>query len=145
MKRLLLLPLLFVVACGGRNDITGPTNTIPNVAGNYRGMTTVTFPELTQTASCPTSTSVTQTGGGNVNIAPLQIQCPTGLLSLPLGPGTIDATGSLGSQTMTLQETCGTYTATGSGGFFGRDLRLSMFYVSRTCYNMNITINLSRS
>ena len=39
MKRFfLLLPLVFTVACGsegGGSDVTGPSNSIPNVAGNY--------------------------------------------------------------------------------------------------------------
>ena len=32
----------------------------------------------------------------------------------------------------------------GSGGFFGRDFRLSINATSRTCYNFNMTVNLSR-
>jgi hypothetical protein len=67
-----VIPLLFTVACGGDggNEITGPSNRIPNVAGNYSGTTTITFPELGQTVTCPTTTSVTQSGS-NVSIAPL--------------------------------------------------------------------------
>jgi hypothetical protein len=142
----LILVCLFAVACGDDNNLSGPSNTIPNVAGNYRGSTTVAFPELNQTAVCSTTTSVTQSGGGNINIAPLQLQCPNvGLLSLPLGSGTIDATGSLGSYSGSYNDTCGIYNYNASGGFFGKDLRISMFYTSISCYNMNITINVSRS
>ena len=57
----------------------------------------------------------------------------------------IDATGSLGSETGTTSESCGTYTYTGSGGFRGRDMRISFVYTSRTCYNMNFTINLTKA
>ena len=148
MRKLwLLLPLLFVVACGGdNNNITGPTNQIPNVAGNYNGTTTVLLPELNHSVACPTNTSVTQGTGGNINIAPLQVRCPDiGLMSLPVGDATIDSTGSLGSESGTLSQDCGLYNYTGSGGFFGRDLRLSLVYISNTCFNMNITINLTRS
>ena len=148
MRKLwLLLPLLFVVACGGdNNNITGPTNQIPNVAGNYNGTTTVLLPELNHSVACPTNTSVTQGTGGNINIAPLQVRClDIGLLSLPVVDATIDSTGSLGSESGTLSQDCGLYNYTGSGGFFGRDLRLSLVYISNTCFNMNITINLTRS
>jgi hypothetical protein len=139
--------LMFTVACGDGNDsLTGPTNTIPNVAGNYSGTTTITFPELSLSTSCPTTTSVTQSGGGNINIAPLQVRCPdVGPLSLPIGEATINSTGSLGSESGSLSQECGLYNYTGSGGFFSRDLRLSLTYTSSTCYNMNITINLTRS
>jgi hypothetical protein len=147
MRKLwLVLPLLFVIACGGENNVTGPTNQIPNVAGNYNGMTTVLLPELSRSVACPTTTTVTQGSGGNINIAPLQVRCPDmGLLSLPIGEATIDATGSLGGETGTLNQDCGIYNYSGSGGFFGKDLRLSLFYTSQTCFNMNITINLTKS
>jgi hypothetical protein len=149
IKRLFLIVLapLFLIACGGDggNNLTGPTSTIPNVAGNYSGTLSVSFPEVGQSASCRATTSVTQGGGGSINIAPIQLGGDCGLTSIPLGATTIDSTGSLGSTTMTLRESCGTYTATGSGGFFGRDLRLSMIYVSTTCLNMNITITLTRT
>ena len=143
----LILPLVILtVACGDNDGITGPSNNIPSVAGNYSGSTTISFPELTLSTTCPTTTSVTQSGGGSINIAPLQVRCPDiGLLSLPFGEATIGATGSLGSESGTLTQECGVYNYTGSGGFFGRDLRLSLTYTSRTCYNMNITINLTRS
>lgn len=143
-----VVPLLMLtLACGdGGDNVTGPTNTIPNVAGNYGGSTTITFPELNLSTACPTTTSVTQSGGGNINVAPLQVRCPDiGLLSLPIGEATIGSTGSLGSESGSFSMDCGVYNFTGSGGFFGRDLRLSLTYVSTTCYNMNITINLTRS
>jgi len=142
----LLVPLLFV-ACGGDggNNLTGPTSTIPNVAGNYSGTMTVSLPELGRTAGCRATTTVTQGSGGSISIAPLQLTGDCGLTSLPFGSATIDSTGSLGSTTTTLRESCGTYTATGSGGFFGRELRLSAVYVSSTCFNMNITMTLTRT
>jgi len=149
LTRLFLIALapLLLVACGGDggNNLTGPSSTIPNVAGNYAGTMTASLPELGRTASCRATTTVTQGGGGNVSIAPIQLSGECGLTSLPFGSATIDSTGSLGSTTATVRESCGTYSATGSGGFFGRELRLSMVYISSTCYNMNITITLTRT
>lgn len=144
-----LLPLLAVVCgCGGGNDITGPSNNgtrIPSVAGNYSGNTSVTFPELARTVVCPTTTSVTQSGG-NLSIAPLQLGGACGNVSAPIGSTTIDATGSLGQDSGSYSDpSCGTYSYTASGGFFGRDLRMSFIATSRTCYNMNMTINLTKS
>jgi hypothetical protein len=139
---------LLASACGdgGGNEITGPSNRIPSVAGNYSGTTSITFPELSRTVTCPTTTSVTQSGS-TVSIAPLQLSGQCGALSIPFGQMTIDTTGALGQDTGSFFEpSCGgTYNYSGSGGFFGRDLRLSAVYTSRTCYNMNFTINLTRS
>ena len=134
------------VACGeGHNTITGPSNRIPSVAGNYSGTTSITFPELGQFVTCPTTTSVTQSGS-TVTIAPLELRGECGTVSIPVGAITIDGTGSLGSDTgTTTSESCGTYTYTGSGGFSGRELRISFVYTSKSCHNMNMTINLTRS
>jgi hypothetical protein len=146
MKRIVVVTLVavFSAACSGKEDSpTAPTPSIPNVAGNYSGTTTVSFPELRSSVSCPTTTTVTQ-NGADISVAPLQVggECA---FSLPFGPATIDATGSLGSASnLTLREACGTYNASASGGFFGRELRLSMFYSSTTCWNMNLAITLSR-
>lgn len=140
-----LVLLLLSIGCGG-NDSTGPSKRIPDVTGNYSGTTTFSFPELATTLSCATNTSVTQSGS-SVSIAPLQLggSCATnGLSSLPVGSTTIDNTGAFGNESGSTTEACGVYNWTGSGGFFGRDLRLSLVYTSRTCYDMNVTINLSR-
>lgn len=147
MKKLLalLLPLCFIACGGDGNNLTGPTSTIPNVAGNYAGTLSVSFPEVGRSASCRATTSVTQGGGGSINIAPIQLGGDCGLTSIPVGSATIDSTGSLGSDSGTTRESCGLYTYNSSGGFFGRDLRLSIFYVSTTCLNMNITITLTRT
>jgi hypothetical protein len=143
---LALAPVVFTIACGGGEgtNLTGPSSSIPNVAGNYSGNTTVTFPELARSVSCPTSTSVTQSGS-TVSIAPLIMTGQCGNLSVPIGQATIDATGALaGSSTTTYTDpSCGTYNAVASGGFFGRDFRISMSATSQTCYNMNITITLT--
>src|SRR5262249_51875667 len=141
--------LLAIVAsaCSGNNgtSLTGPSNSIPNVAGNYSGTTTMVFPELRQSVSCQTSTSVTQSGNA-VNIAPLVLSGSCGSARVPVGQITIDATGALdfgtGSGTFT-DPSCGTYNYTGSGGFFGRDLRISLSATSRTCYNFNMTVSLT--
>jgi hypothetical protein len=67
-------------------------------------------------------------------------------LSIPVGQATINATGALdmgsGSGTFT-DPSCGTYSYSGSGGFFGRDLRISLSATSRTCFNFNMTVTLS--
>src|SRR5687767_9417662 len=65
---------------------------------------------------------------------------------LKLGQGSIDATGAIdgGSLVTTYDEpSCGTYSMAISGGFFGRDLRISVAATSRTCYNFNFTATLT--
>ena len=140
-----LTPLLFALACGSNgSNLTGPSNSIPNVTGNYSGSTTLTFPELARSVTCPTTTSVTQSSN-TVSIAPLIWSGQCGNVSVPLGQMTIDATGALlGNSSGTYADpTCGTYTYTASGGFFGRTMQLSMSATSRTCYNFNMTMVLS--
>jgi hypothetical protein len=136
---------LLFAACGGGEgtSLTGPSSSIPNVAGNYTGSTTLTFPELSQSVSCPTSTSVTQSGN-TISIAPIVVAGQCGNVSIPFGQTSIDATGSLGQATTTYTEACGTYNVTASGGFFGRELRISMSATSGTCYNINMTMTLTR-
>jgi hypothetical protein len=73
-----------------------------------------------------------------------QLRGECGTMSAPLGEVIIDATGSLGQESGTFSDSCGVYSYTASGGFFGRDLRMSLVATSRTCWNMNMTINLSR-
>jgi hypothetical protein len=93
-----LLLAAATVACGGEG-VSGPSNSIPNVAGNYVGTVSFAFPELAQTVACTTTTSVTQaSGSGNINVAPLLLAgtcAQVGLSSLPMGPMTIDTTGSV--------------------------------------------------
>jgi hypothetical protein len=117
----------------------------PSVAGSYSGTTTVVFPELGQTVVCATTTAVTQSGS-SISMAPLVLGGQCGNQSIPVGGGTIDTTGALqGSTSGTYNEpSCGTYNWTGSGGFFGRELRMSVNATSTTCYNFNLTINLTR-
>jgi hypothetical protein len=144
----ILVFVLSTVACGGGSDggVTGPpVPQIPTVAGNYSGTTNIVFPEVGESVACPTSTIVTQSGS-TVNFSPMVLGGACGGYSLPLGRTTIDNTGAIdgGSTTGTSSADCGTYTYTGSGGFFGRDLRVSLNYTSRTCLNMNITMTLTR-
>jgi hypothetical protein len=115
------------------------------VAGNYSGTTTMVLPELGQTITCPSTTSVTQSGS-TVNLAPIILNGACGGASIPLGQTTIDRTGTLfgGQKTFSFTDTCGTYNATGSGGFFGRELRISVNATSNTCYNINLTITMNR-
>ncbi len=67
-------------------------------------------------------------------------------MSVPFGEGTIDNTGAFqGQSTGTYNEpSCGTYNFSGSGGFFGREMRISIVGTSSTCFNFNMTVILSR-
>jgi hypothetical protein len=143
LRKLVFLFVLMLSACGG--SPSAPTPQIPSVVGNYTGNTVLTLPELGQSVTCPTTTSVTQSGT-TVNIAPLVLSGECGNLSLPLGQATIDNTGAIqGQSSGTYDEpSCGRYNYTSSGGFFGRDLRLAVNATSSTCYNINMTITLSR-
>ena len=147
MKSLSMLGVvaLLVTGCGGGSPTSPSGPQYPSVAGSYVGTTTVVFPELNQSVICPTTTSVTQSGG-SINMAPLVLTGACGNLSVPVGSGTIDTLGALqGSTSGSYNEpSCGIYNWTGGGGFFGRDLRLSINATSTTCFNFNMTINLSR-
>ena len=146
MRKVSLVALaLLVAACGGGEgtNLTTPSSSTPNVAGNYSGNTTVSLPELGQSVVCPTTTSVTQSGN-TISIAPIVLAGACGNMSIPFGQTSIDPTGALGQATTTYTDSCGVYTVTASGGFFGRDLRISMSATSRTCYNINMTITLTR-
>jgi hypothetical protein len=137
---------LTLAACGSNGGgPTAPSNQIPNVVGTYTGNVTITYPELQASVTCPTTTSVTQSGA-TVSIAPLILRGQCGTLSIPLGSTSIDATGNIGSDTGTFTEpSCGgRYNYSASGGFFGKDLRLSMSATSSTCYNFNFTATLTR-
>ena len=114
------------------------------MAGSYSGTTTIVLPELNERASCPPTTSVSQ-NGGNVSIAPLTLGGECGGLTIPVGADSIDHAGGLNVVgATTTRAACGTYNVIGSGGFFGREFRFSINMTSTTCYNMNMTINLSR-
>jgi hypothetical protein len=134
---------LFAAACGG--GPTSPSSNIPKVAGSYSGNVSITFPELGQQLSCTGSTAVTQTGA-SINIAPIVLRGSCGNMSLPIGEATIDTNGSLGSETGSFYDSScgGTYNYSASGGFFGSDLRMSLAATSGVCYNMNMTITLTR-
>lgn len=138
-----LIPVLFTVACGAEgSNLTGPSSTIPDVAGNYSGMSTIS--DYGQTMDeCPTTTSVTQTSDGAISMAPLQVGGTCGF-SVPMGSMTIDATGSLGQASGVIDSSCGRYEYAMSGGFFGRTFKGSITYTSKTCAPFNVTINLSR-
>ena len=145
MRRTIIAVVMvcLTAACGG-NGPTGPSSSIPNVVGTYSGNVTITFPELTAQVNCPSSTSVTQSGA-TVSIAPLVLRGECGSQSIPLGQVEIDATGSIGSESGTFNDpSCGNYTYSASGGFFGRELRLSMTATSPTCYNFNFTATLTK-
>ena len=83
---------LLLAACGGEGgtDLTAPSKSIPDVTGNYSGSTTIAFPDLGQSVTCPTSTSVTQSGT-TISIAPLAMTGSCGTMSIPVGQATIDA------------------------------------------------------
>lgn len=139
-----VVAITLLSACGGSSP-TAPTPQFPQVAGSYSGAITIAFPEVPSSVTCPGSTAVTQSGA-SVSIAPLILGGQCGNLSIPFGPVTIDTTGNIsGSGTSgTITQGCGTYNFTGSGGFFGRDLRLSINATSLTCLNFNFTAVLTR-
>lgn len=144
-RSLLVLAIAVTTAgCGGSS--TGPSARIPSVNGSYSGTVTLAYPELQRSLTCPASTTVTQSGS-TVNIAPILLGGQCGGLSIPIGQGSIDSTGALdggsGSGTYT-EASCGVYSYTVSGGFFGREFRASATYTSRTCYNFNFTMTLTR-
>jgi hypothetical protein len=141
-----LVLAVFAASCGGGSP-TKPSSTIPTVAGSYSGTATFTFPEVPSTVNCPASTTITQSGA-TVNIAPIVLAGDCGNVSIPLGQATIDQTGAIngGSATGTNTDpSCGTYNYTASGGFFGKEFRLSMSATSSTCLNFNFTMTLTRS
>ncbi len=144
MGRVVVAAALMAAGCGGSS--TAPSNRIPSVSGTYSGNVTLVYPELQARLTCPASTTVTQSGS-TVNIAPVLLGGQCGGVSLPLGQSTIDSTGAIGggSDSGTYNEpSCGLYSYTVSGGFFGRELRASAIYTSRTCYNLNFTMTLTR-
>lgn len=146
MKALALLSALLLTACGGSASPVAPTPRYPDVAGQYRGTITLTFPDVFNSITCPASTSVTQ-AGSSVSIAPMIFTGACEGFSIPFGPAMIDETGALigGVSTGTfVQPSCGSYLYNASGGFFGRDLRMSMTATSRTCVNFNFTAVLTR-
>ena len=142
MKRLSLCVVVALSsACGGTP--TTPTPAIPQVAGAYVGTMTLVYPTIPRTLICPASTSVTQSGT-LVSLAPLVLAGQCGGVSVALGQVAIDATGSFSNQSGSLSEPCGVYDFIGSGGFFGRELRISMSTSSRTCPAFNLTAILNR-
>jgi hypothetical protein len=144
----LLLVVVGLTACGGGGggNPGSPTPTIPSVGGSYSGNATLALPEMQTSVTCPASTVVTQTGS-TVNIAPIVLKGDCGGMSIPLGSTTIDSNGALdpqGSSGTYNEPSCGTYKYTGSGGFYGNELRISMSATSSTCINFNLTIVMSR-
>ncbi len=138
---------LLTAACGGEggdNDITGPSSQTPTVAGNYSGSTSMTVPQLSQTVTCPTTASVTQSGT-TVTIESLRLTGPCGDISIPMGQVMIDASGTVLSETGSYTDpSCGLYNYSASGSFTGRELRFSVAGTSSTCWNFSMTMTLSR-
>lgn len=143
MKYTLIVALVLVAGC---SSPTAPTPQIPNVGGSYSGTVTVNLPEVPASRTCPANTAVTQSGS-TVSIAPIILSGTCGNLSIPFGQTTIDATGAFTGQNSGsfFEPTCGgTYNYTASGGFFGRELRLTMNATSAICFNFNFTAVLTR-
>ncbi len=149
VRCLVAMPVVAVAfACSGNGDnaVSGPSNNIPTVAGNYSGSTNIVVGGI-GSGTCPTTTSVTQSGSA-VSIAPLQLRgAECGNSSIPMGDFVIDSTGSLGLKPATGTTPCGPYNITGSGGFLGRDLRLSIYEtpMSGICPTVSFSITLTKS
>lgn len=135
-----LIVSFYLAAC---SSPSAPTPQAPPVAGTYSGVVTVNYPQIPRSVSCAVTTVVTQSGG-SINIAPLVLGGPCGNVSIPMGSRTIDSIGALEPFNGTVVESCGTYTVSASGGFFGRELRLSMVATSTTCITFNFTAVLNR-
>lgn len=138
---------LFAAGCGGSPTSPGGSQSgqYPAVAGSYSGTTVLTFPELSETVSCPTTTAVTQSGA-QLTIAPFVLSGDCGGVSVPLGAALIDRQGAFvaASSGSFNDPECGTYNYTFSGGFFDRELRMSMRATSLVCYNFDLTISVFR-
>jgi hypothetical protein len=159
MKTRIAFPLLIAgcvgiaTACGDGSSPSSPSSSYPNVAGNYSGSTVLSYPSLGTSVTCPTTTTVTQSGA-NVSIAPLTFSGACASLgALPAGDFTMTTTGSLGSATATnipLAFCNGSYNGSASGGFFGSTFQFSLVYtaVSGGCVtqlgNFSVTANLSK-
>src|SRR5262245_41024683 len=141
-KLILLFALVLPVGCGDDGG-TAPTAQIPSVSGNYTGNTTYSVPGANLSFTCPTTATVSQSGA-TVNIGAVVLGGACNNQSMPFGPVTIDNTGSFPSMSTTLNQTCGVYTATFSGGFSARELRLSVTASSTTCPSFGMTMTLSR-
>jgi len=149
MKVVSFVTVLALVAagCGGSPASPGGTEVgqFPSVAGTYSGTTVMVFPELSETVSCPTTTAVTQSGA-QITIAPFVLNGDCGGISVPIGPALIDNAGAFvaASSGSFNDPDCGTFTYTFSGGFFDRELRMSMRATSPICYNFDLTISMFR-
>jgi hypothetical protein len=145
---LAVLVVGLTTACGGGGGVSGPSApSIPTVSGNYSGNVNVVLPEVPASMTCPATTSVTQSGN-TINVAPIIMGGQCGGASIPLGQAHIDNTGAIdggsGSGAYYDSSCGGTYNYTASGGFFGRDLRLTVNATSTTCLNINMTMVLTR-
>lgn len=135
--------LAFSVACGSSAP-AAPTPSIPQVAGSYVGTVTITYPQFGVTISCPASTTVVQTGAA-LSIAPLAVSGACGNTSVPMGNVDIDSNGSIGNDTGTINEpSCGVYSYSASGGFFGRQFQFAMTASSSTCVVFSMSGTLTR-
>lgn len=146
MIAIVILVAILVSACGSSHPVA-PTPQVPQVAGTYNGTVVVSLPEVNESVTCPANTAVTQ-ATSTVTIAPIVLGGICGGLSIPMGSVTIDPTGAISGSGLTgtfPQPSCGgSYTFVASGGFFGRELRLSMNATSAVCLNFNFTAVLTR-
>lgn len=136
---------LIVSACGGKSPTEPQGPSYPTVSGSYAGTITIAYPELQTSVACPATTSVAQTGA-SVSVAPIVLGGACAGYSIPFGSETIDQNGSFGNlNNYTYNDpSCGVYSVSGSGGFFGRQLQFSITAVSSTCWNFSFTATLSR-
>ena len=135
MKRGLSVVLLFC-AVGCDKSPTNPSSPYPNVAGNYAGLVTFSFPS-SGILACAATTTVTQSGW-SVTVAPMSLagDCSRLVPSLPVGNLTLSTTGSLfiGTQSNLYVASCNGYynASVVNGSFAGSGFEFSILYTAQS-------------
>ena len=138
-----LLLCLWLSACS--DSPTAPAPVYPAVNGTYTG--TATFTTTTSSVTCSANTAVSQ-AGDRVSIAAIQLGSECGVGTVPGGQFTISTAGALTIAPASVTDTAceGTYAVTGSGGFFDRELRITLNYASTAsrCILRGFTTTMTR-
>jgi hypothetical protein len=139
--------VLLCASCGGGSPSGPSAPSVPSVAGNYSGTTTFTYPLVPLSFTCNSSTIVTQSGA-TVSMAPLTLTGSSTCTSLAIhiGQFIIDSTGAIPAHTSgTFNDpSCGTYSYSASGGFFGRQFSLELVANSATC-SVRLTSTMNKA